>query len=296
MKLGGASVEEIAIAAQKHTEVLRIAPGSVSPGLYLDPFPTEGASNEQVARSHGIRAAYYSAAFLFQRILADRLDVDPQEIEVADIAQRTVGNSKVGEIVLADELANGSGFVRVMHDRLKEWLPDAIADNGGIKYMTRILDAAHRADCKDSCYHCLRVYRNMNYHGLLDWRLGTSMLRVLADKDHVVGTDGNFDKPELEGWAEFGADIADRLRVNLKVPMETILMPNGVNVPLLRGREKRYLVIHPFWDIHAPGEDTWLANLVAKAQEIAGDDGVSFIDTFNLHRRMGWCYANILQQ
>lgn len=72
--------EEIALGSQKNTEILRIHPTHISSALTLDMFNQKSSLNFA-----GIRSAFYSAAFLLQRVIADKLDVDPVEIEIADI-------------------------------------------------------------------------------------------------------------------------------------------------------------------------------------------------------------------
>jgi DEAD/DEAH box helicase domain-containing protein len=54
----------------------------------------------------------------------------------------------------------------------------------------------------------LKVYRNMNYHSLLDWRLGVAMMRVMSDSTFVCGTDGNFNQfIELRDWLAFATEL-----------------------------------------------------------------------------------------
>ena len=120
------SREQVALAHNKHTEVLRIAPHEVPPVLDLDMFRTEPVNGKYLLARHtfGIRAAYYSGAFLLQRILADALDVDPMEIEIADIVRKKTG--KCAQIVLTDGLANGSGFVRQLYENLDKILCEIV--------------------------------------------------------------------------------------------------------------------------------------------------------------------------
>src|SRR5690606_55417 len=81
----GGSEEKIALASNKNTEIFRIAPSTVPYELDLNMFFIEDDSPHVKAQSSGVRSGYYSAACLLQRILADKLDVDPTEIEIADI-------------------------------------------------------------------------------------------------------------------------------------------------------------------------------------------------------------------
>lgn len=62
------SYEKIALAAHKNTEVLRIFPSHIPHALTLDMFNQTSFFNYA-----GIRSAFYSAAFLLQRVIADKL-------------------------------------------------------------------------------------------------------------------------------------------------------------------------------------------------------------------------------
>src|SRR5690606_14703571 len=108
-----------------------------------------------------------SAAFLLQRLLASRLDVDPTEIEIADIVLKSLEdgtNRRTAEIVLTDELPNGSGFVRYMYNNFGEILSEALRPQEALSYAGKIHSDQHRHNCNDACYECLKIYRNMNYH------------------------------------------------------------------------------------------------------------------------------------
>ncbi|EEI89487.1 hypothetical protein HMPREF0765_4918, partial [Sphingobacterium spiritivorum ATCC 33300] len=74
-------------------------------------------------------------------------------------------------------------------------------------YLGKIHSQIHQTKCDDACYDCLKVYRNMNYHSLLDWRLGLSMLRVMNDSTFVCGADGNFNFVELQDWLAFAKEL-----------------------------------------------------------------------------------------
>ena len=60
----------------------------------------------------GVKAAYYSAAFIIRSLAAEMLDTDPEEFDVSNVRQVELEDGqKAGEIVLSDHLANGAGFV-----------------------------------------------------------------------------------------------------------------------------------------------------------------------------------------
>ena len=159
--------ESIAIVAPKTTGVLRIQPVKVPEGLCLDPI-TKGSA---------VKAAFYSAAFIVRSVTAQELDIDPEELDVSGLRQvvRNDGDEKVGELVISDRLANGSGFTDWLAKHWEDILKEQIL-NSKNSFAAAIMSDEHRQKCDSSCYDCLQQYRNMNYHGLLDWRLGLSLL------------------------------------------------------------------------------------------------------------------------
>jgi len=289
-------LQTIKLAASKVTNVFRIMPNEIPKGLNLNPFDPD---------AQGVRAAYYSAAFILQRALAEKLDIDPTEIEVADIARRsTINNEWVGEITLADEAANGSGFVEDLNKNLihgHNFFEKILNPEKESTFFGSILSTDHRK-CKSACYKCLQVYRNMPYHGLLDWRLGISLLRVMYDKDYSAGADGVFETPELTDWMEDARLLRNNFfesffgqygevfeMIDDQVEDNTPPMIYNCNA------NRMYIIVNPLWNRHIPSD-----NIIGQAVAVAAQKGVIkddciFIDTFNLVRRPGWCYEKIIQ-
>src|SRR4051812_40817221 len=118
-----------------------------------------------------IRAAYYSAATLLVRAAALDLDIDSEEIEIASIHGGYVGDDRpTGEILLADHLPNGAGFVEWVYN---EW-PTLLS--GLLERTGRFGSKAMPCKCESACYECMLSYRNRPLHGLLDWRLALDLL------------------------------------------------------------------------------------------------------------------------
>lgn len=313
-QIANSQEEQIALASQKNTEILRIAPATVPLALNLNMFPSEHDPWYVKAQSNGVRSGYYSAAFLFQRILADKLDVDPTEIEIADIPFKKLDDGTdrkgIAEIILTDELPNGSGFVRRLYDQFHEILSDIFLTTPSQDYVKSVLsdkhrlgDAGGRGKCQDACYDCLKVYRNMNYHSLLDWRLGVAMLRVMSDANYVCGTDGNFNQYiELRDWLAFATELRDSFFSAFYSRSQTAERAEVNGLPIIRfyGQQKRnvIMVVHPFWDLRNIREANWLAEVKAEVDEYTTSrrGKVSIIDTFNLHRRPGWCYEKLVNR
>lgn len=296
--------DRVALAANKKTEILRLHPTAVSLGLNLGMEHTTGSLRD------GLKAAYYSAAFLLQRAIADKLDIEPEEIEIGGVTQMKLEDTRredrfVGQIVLSDALPNGSGFVRRLFGSLdpvsggliKEMLGTALEGS----YLGNIHADKHREVCKSACYNCLMGYRNMSYHALLDWRLAVALLRVMHEPGYQAGTDGDFDTPELKGWLTNARELLTEMATSFfatpgaPAEVQELMASNGVALPVLAwgpNKKNLTLVVHPFWELERSEENSWLTEILALAQEqtLARSGQVQFLDSFNLARRMGKCY------
>ena len=293
--------EDIALGSYKNTEILRISPSQVQLSLDLNMFFNEYDPNYIKAHTNGVRSGYYSAAFFLQRILADKLDVDPTEIEIADISMKALDDGtdrRIAEIILTDELPNGSGFVRYLYNNFQNILTEAMNPPDPNNYLGRVHSHTHRRNCKDACYDCLKVYRNMNYHSLLDWRLGMAMIRVLNDSTFKCGTDGNFNSYlELSDWLAFATELRNSFAQSFGFTHLGEI--NGLPIITFgRNQKNTIMIAHPFWDLSSLREENWLAGIKAEIDEYttSRNGHVSIIDTFNLHRRPGWCYEKLVSR
>jgi DEAD/DEAH box helicase domain-containing protein len=266
--------EEIALAAPKTTDVLRIRPSVVPSGLCLDPLASSGA----------VKAAYYSAAFILRSVAAERLDIDPEEIDVSNVRQvELLDGVKGGEIVLNDHLANGAGFTAWIYQHWPEIMDTVVSTEAPLNtFIGYLTSEKHRRDCDSSGYDCLRQFRNMSYHGLLDWRLGLSFLRSLHSNTFVSGLNNIFGVPDLDGWLVFASRLRDSFCQSFRCqPCEFGQLP-GFEVG---GRQ--VIVVHPLWDTRHP------RGILAEARAACQNDRVQTVDTFNLLRREGWTYRSL---
>jgi Lhr-like helicase len=291
--------EQIALASNKKTEIFRIAPANVPLALDLNMFFRETDLPHIKAQSNGVRSGYYSAAFLLQRILADKLDVDPTEIEIADISIKNLDDGtdrKIAEIILTDELPNGSGFVRHLYNYFQNIISETMNPGDSNSYLGKIHSHTHQEKCQDACYDCLKVYRNMNYHSLLDWRLGLSMLRIMYDENYACGTDGNFSSYiELSDWLDFAKGLRDKFAESFGFTIREEIQDLPV-IKFGRNQKNIIMIVHPFWDLKNIREANWLAEIKMEIDNYTTtrNGKVSIIDTFNLHRRPGWCYEKLV--
>lgn len=265
--------ESFALASPKTTDVLRIRPATVQAGISLDPLSSAGA----------VKAAYYSAAFILRSLAAELLDIDPDEFEVSNVRQveLTTGR-RAGEIVLSDHLTNGSGYVAWVHDNWAEVLASATSSvERANTFIGALTSDSHRENCDSAGYDCLRQYRNMIFHGLLDWRLGLSLLRSLSDNTFVCGLDRDFSAPDLDRWQEFAQERRDAFCSTFScTPRDFGPLP-GFAVGT-----QQVVIVHPLWDTHRP------LGLLAEAHAAASAPP-QHLDTFNLLRRESWSYQSL---
>jgi ATP-dependent helicase YprA (DUF1998 family) len=177
--------ESIALGAKKTTEMLKIEVLEFSNNINL---------NVNTGNSSAIRAAFYSAAFILQRVTTDILDIDPQEIEISELKF----NDGIPFLFLSDAAPNGSGFVNYLFENFKS-IHNSIL-NGEHRFIKSIIN--HRNECNSSCQKCLNTYGNSGYHHILDWRLGIGLLRLMSDRSYSFGFieegENNFELKDLK--------------------------------------------------------------------------------------------------
>ncbi|ANE51510.1 DEAD/DEAH box helicase [Flavisolibacter tropicus] len=271
------------LGARKVTNVFSLSPVSLNEQLDIDPF-----SNDEAKRTAS-KGAFYSAAFLLQRTLADELDISPEEVEIAAIVEEELEDGtdrSTARIVLADELPNGSGFVKYLSDNIGSFLIKCTDPAKEDTYTSSFINDEHAKKCKDASYDDLKTYRNLTYHGILDWRLAVALLRILRNPNYMVGLDDNWGHIEIKDWKEDAKELAEQFLLTLEGGKLNII--DGA-IPVITIEQFNIVIVHPYWNTvgqHAPSD-----NILTKAlAQLGAPENVFMIDTFNLRRRQGWCY------
>ena len=281
---GEVKMEKIRLAAHKITNVIKLSPNHNIEGIQLNPFEFDSNTNKLKFETQGVRAAYYSLSFILQRAIASKLDVDPREIDVVE----PITYEGRGQVTLADEQVNGSGFVVDLYEDFNGYVRRILG--GEDLFFNKMLSLEHSKECDSSCYECLSNYSNMPYHGLLDWRLGIALFRLMVDADYKVGLDGNFNYPELRDWKSQASGLLATL--NKSFDMNCEVHDEGT-LPYMRFDEDIYVfAVHPLWTIDVL--NIYLSRAIRNAG--ARREKVITIDTFNLVRRLGTCYEYIMNK
>lgn len=285
------SFKKYALGARKRTAVLKIHPREPVGGMMLDIGKLE-KDKVQTQLDHALgKAGFYSAAFILQRVLADELDVDPEEIEVASMMRRKAGADEwVGEIVLVDRLANGSGFVRYLAENLPDVL-DKCLDIESLSAFAKntILNQDHAKDCATACPQCLLNYYNSAFHGLLDWRLGMMILRAIRNPGYRCGlNDESVLKaaPEFRGTLEVSKKAAQLLKASSNGSLEIL---HNDRLPVLfkyERKDKQPILVGMspgMWSRDAHVHSAWLGEYIAEHNPANWE--VRWTDLFNVLRQ-----------
>ena len=270
--------ESLYLAAPKTTDALFLAPRATNPRLALLPRDAHGE------RVTAVRAAALSAAFLLTNRAAERLDVDPDELEVVEPRVIGIGAQRVPLLQITDQLVNGAGYCKQLSEPvdgtpLVLQLATSIVGDRQVSPLADLLEPDHVAKCDPACYRCLQRYGNQSYHGLLDWRLGLAYLQALLDPDYGCGLDGaNENDPALADWPQLANDYAQALvDFDGTGSVETV---QGLVAFRIQEDGPKALVVHPLWNLDDPAPRLAAAIRHLKSEGVP----ICFVDTFQLSR------------
>ena len=237
-KRQGQNTIDIALGSKKVTEMIK---------LELRSYPEVLNLSLETGNKSAIRAAFYSAAFLLQRALADKLDVQPDEIE---ICEKIDGNFVYPTLYLSDALPNGAGIVSYLYQdgKLKELIESIINfDSFDVtktpkdkSFMQSLISQEHRCNCLTACQKCLLTYNNRGFHHVLDWRLGVGILRLMLDENYDFGFDINTraNYEELQDWNHIVHECAKKFNLETQTKEQYYWINDGVCT----------IFYHPLWN------------------------------------------------
>jgi ATP-dependent helicase YprA (DUF1998 family) len=181
------------------------------------------------------------------------------------------------EIYVYDTLAGGAGFTRRVNDF-------------GLEILEQTLDLLEVCpeNCDQSCYRCLRSFRNRFEHSLLDRHVGASLLRYL-----IHGTEPTLNEERLERSADaLYEDLKSRgSDMHFERSCETEIEGVGkVTAPILawRGNQKWIFGVHdPLCPGAAPTDG------LRRAKESGA--AVHLIDDMVISRNLPFASGQVLQ-
>jgi DEAD/DEAH box helicase domain-containing protein len=239
LRLQDRPTEKIALGAKKSTEMIKLQITNIPEGVSLDVIS---------GNKSAIKSAFYSAAFILQRVVADKLDIEPREIEISELKIE----NNVPYLYLSDAAPNGSGFVNYLYENFDEILNEIL--EGKNNFIKSIIN--HRDECSTSCQKCLNAYDNSGYHHILDWRLGVGLLRLLTNHNYNFGLVGDLSQYfELQDLH----DLINKRSITLsRVNPKLTVVKDGVQIkylieskgdPILGFSTINKMIIHPLWNI-----------------------------------------------
>lgn len=262
---------------EKVTNLLGIIPNSGILGadqIDVSPYNQGNKIDWQFA---GKAAGIYSSAFILQAIVAEELDIDPNEIEISPIQKFLDNNIIVPEIFLSDKLANGSGFVSYLYENFTEILNKLFNKEYKI-YQSLLIDE-----------RALKYFYNQTYHPIIEPLLGLSYLRLLKDKNYKAGAVNNdlsFDEiiGILKKMEQAGKIFSDNFGFDLK--------KNSNGLFYLEKDNLKYVITHPFWNTKNQNVDSLYRFGNFGTNSI---DDVKYIDYFNMIHRPLFVYNELMK-
>jgi hypothetical protein len=200
-----------------------------------------------------LKAAFYSCASMIISYVAKKLDISEDEIQIINVSK----NKEYGEILLADKLENGSGFVNWIYNNYSDVISGILKQEPYCKH------------CKTACYNCLLNFRNKKIHSILDWRLGYDLIRVLKGEEFKPIVDRASVSQKIDNFASFFT--------NMKKFNDVSFIHN----------EDLYVVVHPF--TLNTSKKTELLNTINSWSE---KSRIKLIDEFNFNKRFSWVWRN----
>jgi hypothetical protein len=264
----GAGVDQRALGSVKTTDVMVLGIQTWPIGVHTSPAGDEGL---------GVRAALYSFGFLLRAAAADRLDIHEREINVGLRVLRDSTGAVAGQVFLSDSLENGAGYASMLgQPGESEALLQYIVGQSSPAFYGFLVSALHAGPgsnaCTTSCPDCLRDFFNLQYHSVLDWRLGLDVARLALDPAAPI----DFSVPY---WQGLDATAAGPYFAAMPGWQQVTL--GGLQAGRRGNRVE--IIAHPLWNSHPNFFGPQLAG--AYAQAVATGCQVTIKSIFELLRR-----------
>lgn len=281
--LSAATSELRSLASITATDVLLVGldSGQLPQGLDLSPArvvnPARIGSPARVAA----KAAWFSFGFLLRTAAAVYLDVGRNELRVGLRTARNSSGSPEGEIFISDALENGAGYATLL-GQPQEFERLLV---GEILQKIRPQWAKHTQAgllCDTACYDCLKDYANMQYHGLLDWRLALDMAELAAGEPL-----------QTSRWLSRATQDRDLFCRSLNwTPAQFATLPGAIGPQ----GDSALILAHPLWATDRRFLCQELADAVVDARTKGfTDTAIHLHDLFDVGRRPVWVERQIVE-
>ncbi len=254
-----ATPHRVALLSQRKTNLLLVDITDWPEGVSASPNIAEG------------KAALYSFAFLLRAAACRLLDVDTSELD-AGIHPTTVDGELRGQIFLCDKLENGAGYcTRLADPEVWQQLVHQV--------WLEIKSWHHREPCDSSCNRCLRDFRNMSFHGLLDWRLAVDMAKLAFGEPSLFLQAG-------DAWNGLAAGENSSISRNLMAIHYSPSPEAGSTLPLYCKEQectKMLILAHPLWKENHP----MIVEAINAAAKLQSNVPVAVANPFRIIRRPG---------
>lgn len=251
----------VSLASIKYTDVFL---------TQIDKIP-HGIDLEYNSKNVYTKSAYYSLGFLLRDAAAIALDINKKEINVG-IKPFYNGEQMIAQVFLSDSLENGAGYSYYLScgNNFKKVLDSILI---GKEFENTFLNNKHLKECDSSCYACMQDYSNLPYHGLLDWRLGYDMAKMMNEKSFLPGLNSKI-------WGSLVQKSIKNLKNYLEKTKNINVFQDEKFANILKNEESQFIIIHPLWKT----QNT--AQMPEKLAEMIDDTKKQyFINIFDLIKR-----------
>ncbi len=262
----------VALLAEKTTDIFLVDIEHWPDGVFADPMTVEG------------RASWYSFIFMLRTAVSEALDIDSQTELTAGLRTVSRDGRASGQGFLCDNIDNGAGYCRwlELEDNFKNTMLSCVPENNG-SIANDLLDSTHSDECDTSCNRCLRDYYNLQYHGLLDWRIALDMFRILNNCNALIDLNSSWGKFKNPWEHIFWGEKPIARTVLYEFGFEEKKTKNGLPTYVSEHRKKILVAAHPLWN---PATHNDYLEAVDDAKRVYGSDKeVKPINPFRLIRR-----------
>lgn len=164
-------------------------------------------------------------------------------------------------------------------------MEDIASNDPKSRFIRAIRD--HSKSCKTSCPECLNTFYNRGLHHVLDWRLGTDLIKLMIDKNYKMGFDDLTETPykDLKDVIDGLGSRVEHAHPDGKVKYHT---DEGYDwkeryfTTRRRGNDLTEHLVHPLWNVNDQNaKDGYCAQNIFNLQRIPKEDPKEYVAPAN---------------